>query len=88
MMRFIVLMIALMGLTFIFCTAKTLRQNQRMVTQIQPAIILRVQIIMRKIILFSFVVFIALSLSCQKDNPINGGKPPCLDCPVDFRLTD
>jgi len=43
---------------------------------------------MRKIILFSFVVFIALSLSCQKDNPINGGKPPCLDCPVDFRLTD
>ena len=32
---------------------------------------------MRKIVLFSFIVFIFLSLSCNKNNPSDGGKPPC-----------
>jgi Tol biopolymer transport system component len=38
---------------------------------------LQVRKTIHKIFLFSFIILIALSLSCHKDNPIDGGKPPC-----------
>jgi hypothetical protein len=30
-----------------------------------------------KIVLSCFIIIILLSLSCHKDNPVDGGKPPC-----------
>jgi TolB protein len=34
------------------------------------------------------ILFLIISGCKDSDNPIDGGEPPCLDCPIDFRLTD
>jgi TolB protein len=45
-------------------------------------------VLMKQIIYALVILALSLFLSCRDDVPTNGGEPPCLDCPFNFRLTD